>query len=193
MAFWSWRKRLSAQVESKEHFPSLVFLMEKTLDERFGINFVRGAIEEAFGVKITAETPSNPPGEDFLIGEWPMFDFSVGGYHMQILFLPMSYFDERASRIVPGDRRLIRTRATGEDLPAILDQHAGMIKVWMYEESAARCSSTEAAYAPVGKMLAAFAPGEPWAILWPGQNEIRVWEPEMQSTLAGGSPLTVFR
>jgi hypothetical protein len=166
--------------------------MEETLDERFGIKFVRGAIEHAFGVQITGQ---GPPG-DFLIGEWPVFDFTVCGFHMQVFFVAMSYFDERAERIVRGDRGVIRRKAAGEDLPAILDRHGGMIWVWMYDHSAAKCSSTDAAYAPVGKMLAALAasePCEPWAILWPAHNEIRVWEPEMESMLAGGSPLQIFR
>jgi hypothetical protein len=122
-----------------------------------------------------------------LIGEWPIFNLSVQGEELQILFLRMSYFDRWAHRIVSGARNVIRRKARG-DLRTVLDEHAGMIKVW---HVSAETASPER-YAAVGRMIAAFACSETWALLWPEQNEILLWEDDMEDVLAGGAPLDLF-
>jgi hypothetical protein len=66
MSFWSWLRTSTPSV--KQTPPELVFLMEETLDERFGGKFVRGAVEHAFGVTIPAGGPSRR-GSDYLIGQ----------------------------------------------------------------------------------------------------------------------------
>jgi hypothetical protein len=186
--FKGWSKKPSAAtppVGAKEWY-ELVFLMDKTL--HVAPEFVQGAIEHAFGVRISGKADS----AGFVTGDWPVFIYQLQGRMCQIKCLPRPYFDQSTVQIVPGDRRAILARVQDDELKAAVREHQGLIAVWQMQPG--EPGDRGDAYDHVGKMLAAFAPcPEVRAIVWPAGSAIRLWEDDLEETLKGGAPLDLFK
>jgi hypothetical protein len=191
MPFKSWFKggtkkpsAAPAPVGAKEWY-ELVFLLDEPL--QVGVEFVRGAIEHAFGVEF-----SGGAGAAFVTGEWPIFIYQLEGRMAQIKLLPRPYFDEKTVPIVPGDRRAILARVQDDELREAVREHQALVAVWQMHP--AEPADRTAAYDHVGKMLAAFAPcPDVRAIVWPAGNAIRLWDDELEEALKGGAPLDLFK
>jgi hypothetical protein len=211
MSIWSWFTGTAekpsghspALPEDKEYY-ELVFLMKQA--PHVGLEYVWGAVDHAFGVKLPVSEPDDSDDsdetddsddsrhEDFLTGQWPIFMFQLQGRLFQLKFLPISYFDADALPLVPGDREAIGQKVADKELKRAIKKHQGLISVWLMNPNCPPGSLEP--YADVGKMLASAAANDPdtYAIVWPARNEIRLWEDDEEewAAMESGRALDLF-
>ena len=163
--------------------PELVAFLSEPMN--VSAEFVRGAVEHG----LVRRLPDiQPDGDDFVTGEFPIFFVRAVGRLLQLKFMPLPYFAEQCRPFVNGDPDLLAPAVRGRDLKKAVRDHQAWLAVSLMNSHEA-----EDGYLYVGAMMSALlVVAEPLAIVWPSENQIRLWDYEMLEALDAGNPLRVF-
>jgi len=147
--------------------------------------FVRGAVEHGLARCLPA---ARPDGDDFVTGEFPIFFVRATGRLLQLKFIPLPYFTAQCRPFVNGDPDVLSRAVRGRELKKAVRDHQAWIAVTLMNAHEA-----EDGHLYVGAMMSALlVVAEPLAIVWPSENQIRLWDYEMLEALDAGNIHRVF-
>lgn len=191
MGFWSWLTGRSAPPPSqqastaRQPMVELAILVNEPLV--VGVRFMQQAIEHAFGVSLTT---GQGDSTEYVMGEWPIFFFQMGGRFLQVKLPARPYFDKASLPFVSGNPGLILLKSKQQGLYEAIAGHQGWIAVTFMNPSDR--PESEDPYFFVAKMLGALAHGDVSAVIWPERNLIRQWDDGMAELLENGQYEQVF-
>ena len=187
MALWPWKKsaeppRPTAPPTARA--PELVVLLPKPRE--ISRRYLTEATNFTFGTAIPADGGQGP---DSVTGDAPVFHAQVGGQLFMVHYGKHPWFDPICAPFMTGDPQTILRRAAELGIRDAVRSAGGWIAVTLL--GAKRDGSDP--YVPVARLLGALADVEDViAIVWPAQNEVQAWDPEMSEPLFDGKYAEVF-
>jgi uncharacterized protein YegJ (DUF2314 family) len=158
---------------------SLVLLLREVRD--IDENSLRDVVNATFGLELN---PGNPHATEFVTGEQPFLFAQFHGRLFQVLSFARPYFEDAAS--LTGQLNELRARKA-------LVEHRAWISVDLRAEW--HDARPPDAYCYIGKLLAALAPADTLALLWPQTGDvglIKPWDRNIKQKLQEGDPLAAL-
>jgi uncharacterized protein YegJ (DUF2314 family) len=135
-------------------------------------------LNDIFGLDLG---PADDDSTEFVTGEAPFFILQFGGRAFNVIAMARPYF-ENVEEVADNLRELRLRKAVAE--------HRAWIAVDFLH--AFDDAPQEDPYLVIGRLLAALAPEDTLALVWPEQQQVRVWDAEIDKALRSDTPLAAF-
>jgi hypothetical protein len=175
MGLWSWIKSLFGKKDAERPMVSLVLLLNEP--RYLDADMLTQIVNRTFDVDLGA---GGDEAVEFIIGEAPVFILQLRQGTFNVLSFPKPYFDD-VQAAAKGVKEL--------RLRKVIQEH----QAWLSVDLLGQVGETEEdPYRVIGKLLAALAPEDTLALLWPTGQQLRVWDAQVEEGLRQDKPLGVF-